>query len=151
MCNLFLAVPNIGIADYADDNTPHATKNHLEAVLTDIEQGSDILLKCFTDDFLKANQEKYHILVSTNEKRHLNGREIEISYSKREKLLETKIGCKLMFNSHVKSLSKKASQKLNALSRVSYQLEFNQRELLLNTFITSHVFLRSGCVDVSQS
>ena len=42
-----------------------------------------------------------------------------------------------MFDSHVKSLCKKASQKLNALSRVAYQLDFNQRKLLMNAFITS--------------
>ena len=42
-----------------------------------------------------------------------------------------------MFDSHVKSLCKKASQKLNTLSRVAYQLDFNQRKLLMNAFITS--------------
>ena len=43
----------------------------------------------------------------------------------------------LNFDSHVKSLCKKASQKLNPLSRVAYQLDFNQRKLLMNAFITS--------------
>ena len=42
-----------------------------------------------------------------------------------------------MFDSNVKSLRKKASQKLNPLSRVAYQLGFNQRKLLMNAFITS--------------
>ena len=44
-----------------------------------------------------------------------------------------------MFGSHIKSLCKKASQKLNALSRVAYQLDFNQRKLLMNAFITSQI------------
>ena len=48
-----------------------------------------------------------------------------------------KTDSKLMFDSHVKSLSKKASQKLNALPRVAYELDCNQRKLLLNAFITS--------------
>ena len=42
-----------------------------------------------------------------------------------------------MFDSHVKSLWKNASQKQNALSRVAYQLDLSQRKLLLNAFITS--------------
>ena len=42
-----------------------------------------------------------------------------------------------MFDSHVKSLCKKAGQKLNTLSRLAYQLDFNQRKLLMNAFITS--------------
>ena len=129
LCDLFLFVSDIGIANYNDDNTPHATDKHLETVLKDLEQGSDNLLK--------ANPEKYHLLVSTNEKRHLNVGEVEISNIKCENLLGIKIDSKLMFGSHVKSLCKKASQKLNALSRVAYQLDFNQRKLLMNAFITS--------------
>ena len=135
--DLFLFVSDIGIANYADNNTPHVTNKHLETVLKDPGQGSDALLKWFTDNLLTSNPEKYHLLVSTNEKMHLNVGEIEISNSKCEKLLGIKIDSKLLFDGHVKSLCKKASQKLNALSRVAYQLDFNQRKLLLNAFITS--------------
>ena len=112
---MFLFVSDIGIANYADDNTPHATDKHLETVLKDLEHGSVTLLKWFTDNLLKANPEKYHLLVSTNEKRHLNVGEVEISNIKCEKFLGIKIDSKLMFDSDVKSLCKKASQKLNAL------------------------------------
>ena len=45
-----------------------------------------------------------------------------------------------MFDGHVKFLCKKASQKLNALSRVAYQSDLNQRKFLLNVFITSQFF-----------
>ena len=94
-------------------------------------------MKWFTDNVLKTNSEKYDLLVSTNEKWHLNEGEIEISNSKCKKFLGIKIDSKLMFNSHVKFLCKKASQKLKALSTVAYQLHFNQKTLLMNTFITS--------------
>ena len=94
-------------------------------------------MKWFTDNLFKANPEKYHLLVSTNEKRHLNVGEIEISNSKGKNLLGIKTDSKLMIDSHVKSQCKKASQKLNALSRAAYQLDFNQRKLLMNAFITS--------------
>ena len=114
MHDLFLSVPDIGIANYADHNTPHATSKHVETVLKDLEQGSNTLLKWFTDNLI-ANPEKYHHLVSTNEKGHLNIEEIEISNSKCKKLLVIKIDSKRMFDSHVKSLCKKASQKLKEL------------------------------------
>ena len=42
-----------------------------------------------------------------------------------------------MLDNHAKSLCKKVIQKLNALSRVAYQLDLNQRKLLMNAFITS--------------
>ena len=56
------------------------------------------------------------------------------------RLLGIKINFKLMFDSHVKSpckKNKKTSKKLNALLRVAYQLDFNQRKLVLYAFITS--------------
>ena len=118
LCELFLFVLDVGIANYADNNIPHATNKHFETVLKDLEQRSDILLKWFTDNLPKANPEKYHLLVSINEKRYLNVEGSEISNSKCKKLLEVKIDPKLLFDSHVKSMCKKASQKLNAFSRV---------------------------------
>ena len=36
LCDLFLFVPDIGIVNYADDNTPHATNKHLATVLKEI-------------------------------------------------------------------------------------------------------------------
>ena len=69
---------------------------------------------------LKVNSEKFHLFVSASEKRHFNVEEIEISKSKCEILLGIKIDSKLMFDSHVNSLCKKASEKLNALTRVDY-------------------------------
>ena len=106
MCGLFLFVLDICIANYADDNTLHATSKHLETILKDLEQRSDSLSKWLADNLLKANREKYHLLASTNEKRHLNVEKIEIWNSKCEKLLGIKIDSKLMFDSHVKSLCK---------------------------------------------
>ena len=59
LCDLFFFVPDIGIANYADDNIPHATSKHLETVLKDLDQRSDTLLKWFTENLFKVNPEKY--------------------------------------------------------------------------------------------
>ena len=68
LTELFLFVPDIGIVNYADDNTSHATNKHLETVLKDLEQRSDTLLKWFGDNLLKANPEKYYLLVTQMKK-----------------------------------------------------------------------------------
>ena len=60
-----------------------------------------------------------------------------ISNSKCEKLLGINIDNKLTFEPHVRSLCKKASQKLNAFARIACSLKCDQRKLLLNAFITS--------------
>ena len=53
-------------------------------------------------------------------------------------MLGVKIDHELNFNEHVLSLCKKASQKLNALARIASSMTFDQRRLILNSFITSH-------------
>ena len=49
---------------------------------------------------------------------------MDISNSKYEKLLGIHIDNKLTFEPHVRSLCKKASQKLNAFARIAYSLKF---------------------------
>ena len=63
-----------------------------------------------------------------------------ISNSKYEKLLGIHIDNKLTFEPHVRSLCKKASQKLNAFARIAFSLKFDQRKLLLNAFITFELY-----------
>ena len=55
-----------------------------------------------------------------------------------KKLHVINIDSNLTFETHVESLCKKTSQKLNALLRVTWSLNFDQQKRLLNAFITSH-------------
>ena len=49
----------------------------LENVLLALDE-IDILLKLFTENYLKANPEKYHVTLSTNDKLSLNLRNLSI-------------------------------------------------------------------------
>ena len=55
-----------------------------------------------------------------------------------EKFLGIKIDNKLTFEEHVEGLCEKASQKINALARISSLIRFEQRKRIVNSFITSH-------------
>ena len=67
---------------------------------------------------MKANPDKYHLLINNSkESFQIKIGNETVSNSKYEKLLGVKIDHELNFNEHVSSLCKKASQKLNALSR----------------------------------
>ena len=129
--------PDVDIANYADDNTPHSSNINLNKVLHDLEKISDTLFKWFTYNLLKANPEKSHLLTNSAQEIQINIGEIAISNSKCEKLPGIHIDNKLTFEPHVRSRCKKASQKLNAFARIAYSLKFDQRKLLLNAFITS--------------
>ena len=136
-CDLFQFFLDVDIAKYADDNTPHSSNKNLNKVLHDLKKNSNSLFKWFTDNLLKANPEKSHLLTNSAQEIQINIGETAISNSKCEKLLGIHFDSKLTFEPHVGSLCKKASQKLNGFARIAYSLKFEQRGLLLNVFITS--------------
>ena len=93
---------NTDIANYLDANIPHSTKINLSKVLLDLEKESNILFKCFTKNFLKANLEKSHLHMNITQEIQINVSGMAIASSKCEKLLGIKIDNKLTFGFHVR-------------------------------------------------
>ena len=54
----------------------------LQSVLVDLKKISDILLKWFTENYLNANPEKYHVVQSTNHEFSLKIQDLAISNSR---------------------------------------------------------------------
>ena len=79
---LFQFFPDVDIANYADDSTPHSSNINLNKVLHDLEKISNTLFKWFTDNLLKANPEKSHLLTNSTQEIQINIGEIAISNSK---------------------------------------------------------------------
>ena len=69
LCDLFQFFPDVDIANYADGNTPHSSNINLNKVLHNLENISNTLFKWFTDNLLKANTEKSHLLLRTEHKK----------------------------------------------------------------------------------
>ena len=90
ICDLFMFLPIDGIANYADDNTPYSTGNGIHNVMFDLEQASDILSKWYIDNCLKANPDKYHVLLSETPETQLIEENVPIASSSCEKLLGIK-------------------------------------------------------------
>ena len=55
-----------------------------------------------------------------------------------ETIFGIKIDNKLTLDEHVEGLCKKASQKISAVARISSLMRFEQRNSIVNLFITSH-------------
>ena len=120
-CQFFMFLPKDGIANYADDNTPYSTGTRIHNIIFDLEQASDILSKWFMDNYLKANSEKYHELLSKTFETQIIVKTVPMasSCSCCEKLLGIKIDQKFSFEPYVESFCKNAVQKLNALARMA--------------------------------
>ena len=109
-CDLFQFFPDADIIKYADDNTPHSSNINFNKVLHDLEKISNTLFKWFTDNLLKANPEKSHLLTNSTQEIQIKIGEIAISNSKCEKLLGIHFDNKLTFEPHVRSLCKKPAR-----------------------------------------
>ena len=104
-------------ADYADDNSPFSTAESIPKVIANLETDTKNLLSWIKYNGLKANPNKFHLLLSEpDDGLSIKVESFNISNSLSQKLLGIKIDSKLTFNSHAEDLCKKASQKLHALS-----------------------------------
>ena len=108
----------------------------MDSVIVQLEKDSKVLLEWVSNNVLKANPDKFHLLSSNpNPNISVKVDQYEISNSNCEKLLGIIIDNKLTFNNHVAGLCKKASQKLLALGRVSKYMNMNKRRTIMKAFI----------------
>ena len=64
LCNLFLFLHDIPMANYVDGNTPYCTSLKISDVLIKLESAAETLLQWFKDNRMKANPDKYHLLTN---------------------------------------------------------------------------------------
>ena len=128
----------LDIANYADDNSPFSCAKTIPTVISQLENDSHILLKWMRNNGLKANPNKFHLILSdTDSNLAVNVGTLKIQNSKSKKLLGIKIDNKMTFDDHVSNICSKASQKLHALSRVRSYMTFKQSQTTMKSFILS--------------
>ena len=98
-------------ASYVDDTTLYTVKE-----INALETLSQKLFKCFNNNFMKANSDKSHLLLSCNETFTPSS---SIEKNTKEVLLEITIDKDLKFDDHINSPCKKACQKFNALAHLA--------------------------------
>ena len=102
-----------------------------------LEENTDKLFDWFSNNYLKANPDKCHLLVNTTGNIRICVRNETISNSSNQKLLGICFNSNFRFDDHVASLCKKASQKLNGLTRVVQYMNRAQRRSIMKAFICS--------------
>ena len=86
---------------------------------------------------MQRNSERGHLILSTNEPAQIQIGKSLIGSTHHENLLGTKIDSKLSFDKHVKTISKKASKKVRALTRVTPHTTIKKKKVLINSFFNS--------------
>ena len=67
LCDMFFVMKDIDFASYTDDNTPYVSSDSIEDVIRILENDSIKLFKRFSDNMIKANKDKCHLIVSSSE------------------------------------------------------------------------------------
>ena len=60
------------IMSYADDNTPYMCSKNVDVILEKLEEVGKSFLKWFSNNFLKANTDKCHVVLSMDERFSIN-------------------------------------------------------------------------------
>ena len=128
---------NIDIASYADDTTPHVSGETYNSTVKSLEKAADLLFTWFCYNQIKENEDKCHVMLRLQNNVYANIAIAQIENSKSQKLLGIiKIDSKLTFEDHINHMCKKASAKLNVLSRTSYYIDPLKWWLRANAFFT---------------
>ena len=137
--DLFMFVTDCKIRNYADDTTIYVCDDNHENVLNKVESETLILSEWFRNNYMKLNGDKCHLMIFSQKSNDLSIKigSTTIIESTEEKLLGVTLDKQLSFKTHVKSLCKKAGQKLHALSCISYLLDTEKLKHIMRAFILS--------------
>ena len=113
------------------------TADTIDEVTKLLERDSTMLFKWFSDNQMKANISKCHLLVNKKDEVVISSGETKIENSDYEKLLGIKVDTKLNFNEHLNDIISKASRKVNTLSRAVPYMSLSKKKILMNSFFTS--------------
>ena len=108
MCDLFFIVKEIDFANYVDDNTPFVSGDTLDDVLESLGNTSSKLFEWFSNNQMKANPDKCHLLISAATPSTIKIKDNEIFNSDSEKLLAVAKDSKLIFNNHLEKALKRS-------------------------------------------
>ena len=97
----------------------------------------NLLFERFRDNYLKANNGKSHIILTTDHKLKINFMDSLICNEKIVKLLAVIFDNKLSFEPHLNLVSKKFRQKLHALTRGSKFISKKKLRVVMKAFIMS--------------
>ena len=65
--DLFYFTEEMGMTNYADDNTPYATADDVVSLLNILEQNVEVLITWVKNNYFKLNADKWKLLVSNHD------------------------------------------------------------------------------------
>ena len=117
-----------------DDNTSFVVRENTTNVIEALENIGENVIKRFSDNQMKLNTEKYHVLLNSQGPNTIKIANLCIKNFTCEKMLGINFNYKLKFTNHIDKICKTASQKLNAIARIAPYMGICNRRISMNTF-----------------
>ena len=102
--DLFLFVEEADITSYTDDNTPHVCSENVDVTPEKLEEAANVLFEWFSNNFLKANADKCHLILITDEPFSINTDNEVTEKSSNKRLLGINLNNRLGFDAHVANI-----------------------------------------------
>ena len=111
MYDMFLILKVTYFTGYADHDTPFVVKDNIAYVRKALEKIGENLLNWFSNNEMKLNTDKCHLLLNSQEPNTLRIGDFHINNSLSEKILGITFDCKLKRNKHIQDICQKMSKK----------------------------------------
>ena len=137
--DLLLSVTESDICNFADDDTLHACRPTIPAVICQLKLDLKFAISWFNLNGLVANPEKFQIIFpGTDTSISFDIGSCTFTSSKQVKLLGITIDSKLSFYPHIQSLCKVVLSKTKALWRIRSFLSQHQADVIFHTCLMSY-------------
>jgi len=137
--DFFMFIQETEACNFADDNSLYASSSELDEVISVLERELARAIYWYKINSMAANPGKFQAMFlgtqGNNICLHVEG--VTIKASSIVKLLGVQLDCKLNFQTHVQTLCKTASQKINALMRIRPFLNVDCAKRLCSAYILS--------------
>ena len=132
--DIFSFLTTCDMCNYADDSTLYAYSRDFHHVQKNLKKYFETLENLFYDMVLNSRKCKFMSFGKPNENEVFTYYEIRLKKTAPKKLLGITTDEHLNFNDHITNVCKSAGRKLNALSRVSSLLSYQQKKVVSNSF-----------------
>ena len=115
ICDLFFEVGDLEYASFADDTTPYSCLPQMIPILEKLEKGIQSMFDWFSENFLKSNADKCHVIASSKVLVDVQVSDIKVTSESRVKRLGIHIDSRLNFYYHVSFVSKPVKNYMHCL------------------------------------
>ena len=141
--DLFLFIKQATLYNYADDNTLAYFSKSMPDLINILEKETGVALNWLEQNEMIANPEKFHALLLRKNQTNTSGEQININgkiikSEETAKLLGVTLDYRLDFDPHISNLCKKAATQLNVLKRLKTFIGFQEKKILVQSFVYSN-------------